>query len=227
MLVTDGYKISIPDAVERLFDIKISKHEAFRNSVNTLVNTSLFKPQKTQGSYAVGGRKKTYLEKAELIKFWNAVLLQAIFPAPKTIQKIFTDSEERQALGKWAEDVVVHQQSVSGIGLISAKIQGYFDVLRSSDDLTKVKLPNPFETLPQIHLSGKTSLCKLLLAQASSLSPTDSMVACFLSDDLEKAAKYALDVDTSIPILRQYRDLILKKYEEAIAFSELLNDWRD
>ncbi|HBU98476.1 hypothetical protein [Thalassospira lucentensis] len=225
--MTNVHKISIPDAVERLFDIKISKHEAFRNSLNTLVNTSLFKPQKTQVSYAVEGRKKTYLGKSELVKFRNAILLQAIFPAPKTIRKFFTDLEERQALCAWAEKLLIHQQCISGIGLASDKLQGYFDVLRGSDDLTKVDLPNPFETLPQIHLSGNTSLCKLLLAQSASLSSTDSMIAYFLSDDLEKAARYARDVETDVPIIGQFRDLILKKYAEAIAFSDLLDEWRD
>lgn len=225
--MTEYGRIRIPDAVERLFDIKISNYDSFRNSVNTLVKTKLFKLQKAQGSYAVGGREKAYLAKSELVTFRNAILLQAIFPAPKTILKIFTEPKERQALCAWAENLLVHQQCISGIGLSSAKLLDYFDILRGFDDLTKVELPNPFETLPQIYLSGNTSLCRLLLAQSSSLSAVDSMVAYFLSDDLERAAKYARDIETDVLIIRQYRDLILEKYDEAIAFSKLLDEWRN
>tara|TARA_R110000868_G_scaffold58122_1_gene179274 strand:- start:56253 stop:56933 length:681 start_codon:yes stop_codon:yes gene_type:complete len=226
--VTDDPKIKIPDAIERLFDLKLSKYEAFRNSVNTLVNTPLFNPKKTEGSYAVGGRKKTYLENSELIKFHNAILLQAIFPAPKTIHKFFEDIiDERHALSKWAHGLLIHQQSISGIGLTSAKLHRYFEVLSTSDDLTKIKLPNPFEILPQVHLKGHTSVCALLSAQSSSMSATDSMVAYFLSDDLENAAKYARQVDSDVQIIRQYQSLILKKYEEAIVFTELLSEWRN
>lgn len=225
--MSDILSYTIPSAIQELFNVRLSDHEAFRNSINTLVTPPFFELKSEQVSHAIGGRKHKHLPKSELTKLYNAVLIQAIFPTPKIIRKIFEDTSERHALTQWAKDIFIDRQSVLGIGLLNTNVHHFFETLNSLIDLTENKLPNPFETLPQTQLNGITSLCQALSTQASSLSQADCMMAHFLNHDLEKAAKSATLAESGSPIIRQYRDMIIRKYEEATAFNKLLDDWRE
>jgi len=226
--VTDLGATTIPQAIQELFNITLSKHEKFRNAVNTFARKEkLFKLV----SHDLGGgkdsRKRNTIRRTDFTTLHNAVLLQAIFPDPKTIEKIFSHREERLILTKWARKIIVDQQTIVGIGLVSKNLIAFFELLENDTDLTKIRLPNPFETLPQTQLDGRTSLCEAFLSQIAGLSQSDSMMAYFLNGDLENAAKCAKNLNSEQSIFAQYKEMILQKYEEAKEFEDLLEEWRN
>ncbi len=119
------------------------------------------------------------------------------------------------------------RQSLAGLGLLRQELIIFLDRLPVAD-LTHERLPNPFaDTLPQMgfgHLRG--NLLKSLAAQTASLSLGDSMMAQYLSGDLEQAYLIAREMQTQSELLLQYRSLIIREYEEAKGFDDLLDSLR-
>ena len=73
---------------------------------------------------------------------------------------------------------------------------------------------------------GGVNLLKALAAQTAALSLGDSMMAHYLSGDLRQAYLLACEVQTQCELLLQYRGLIIREYEEAKDFDDLLDSLR-
>jgi len=172
-------------------------------------------------------RNRVLINPALITLLWNAILLQGVFGEPKLVAELLEPKAKRQPLVDWARQLFLERQSLAGLGLLRQELVVFLDRLPVAD-LREESLPNPFaDTLPQMglgHLHG--NLLKALAAQTAALSLGDSMMAHYLSGDLEQAYEKACEVQTQSELLLQYRDLIIREYEEAKDFDDLLDSLR-
>ncbi|QSL93960.1 hypothetical protein JWV26_06265 [Ectopseudomonas toyotomiensis] len=225
--------LTLPQAVERLFGIPVARHPVLRNAVNTLVKAlsqaKVLQLQEEEISYVTNGRKRWTLPRSDLVGLSNAIVLHGIFGEPKTVLRLFEQPKVRREHADWARSLLLERQSVASLGLINQELLRLLDLLESDVDLKQVRLPNPFDnnTLPQMGLDDYGgNLLRALACQTAALSLGDSMMAHYLNGELEQAHSAALALNTQNPLLLQYRQMILRRYEEARAFDELLDTWR-
>ena len=225
-------RLTLPQAVERLFGIPLARHAVLRNAVNTLVKAmsqaKMLQLAENEISHTNGGRKRWTIPERELTTLSNAIVLQGIFGEPKTVVLLFTHPERLNKHADWAKSLLLDRQSVASIGLINHELLGLLEQLASNADLKAELLPNPFEnTLPQMGLSEYGgNLLKTLVCQTAALSTGNSMMAHYLSGELEQANDAACQLQTDNPLLLQYRQLIIRTYAEAKEFDALLDEWR-
>ncbi|WP_417788160.1 hypothetical protein [Stutzerimonas xanthomarina] len=225
----------------------LSQHGKLLNSVNTLVNAlspSLKdkdevdrRPDRTKHRAihldwepiigGLEGRNRVRINPAHITKLWNAILLQGVFGEPRLVVELLKPDAKRQALVDWARQLFLERQSLAGLGLLRREMIIFLDQLPVAK-LEEEPLPNPFaDTLPQMglgHLHG--NLLKTLAAQTAALSLGDSMMAHYLSGNLQQAYLQACEVQTQSELLLQYRDMIIREYEEAKDFDDLLDSLR-
>lgn len=225
----------------------LSQHGKLLNSINTLVNALSpsikhkdevdRRPDRTKHRAVhldwepiIGGpegRNRVRINPAHITKLWNAILLQGVFGEPKLVVELLKPDAKRQPLVDWAQQLFLERQSLAGLGLLRQELVVLLDRLPVAD-LCEEPLPNPFaDTLPQMglgHLHG--NLLKALATQTAALSLGDSMMAHYLGGDLQQAYEKACEVQTQSELLLQYRDLIIREYEEAKDFDNLLDSLR-
>lgn len=172
-------------------------------------------------------RNRVLINPAHITLLWNAILLQGMFGEPKLVADLLKPKANRQPLVDWAKQLFLERQSLAGLGLLRQELVVFLERLPVAD-LREEQLPNPFaDTLPQMglgHLHG--NLLKSLAAQTAALSLGDSMMAHYLSGDLEQAYKQACELQSESDLLMRYRDLVIHEYEEAKDFYELLRSLR-
>jgi hypothetical protein len=176
------------------------------------------------GLGATGSRDSWYLNPADESLVWNAILLHGLFGAPKIVVTLIRDKTQRPAHVDWARQLFLDRQSVAGLGLLRQNLIILLDRLIDAD-LRIEKLPNPFaDALPQMGLGPHSgNLLKTLASQTAALSLGDSMMAHYLNGELELAYEKACGVSTENALLLKYRLLIIKEYEDAKEFDDLLD----
>ncbi|MGR5060300.1 hypothetical protein ACPV3O_18785 [Vibrio rotiferianus] len=224
MKSNDSY-ISTPDAIRKLFNIKLAEHKSFKDLVYPLVRSKGFFEVKKE-SMALGSTKYHLLiANSSLTKLHNAVLLQGFFADSKRVKNIFTHHEKRVEAAAFLETVIIGRQSILAVGIQPSRLSELIEKLKSEHiDLNKEKLPNPFKELPQLSLNGVTSVMQALLAQSALLTHGESMVMHFFNQDIEKAYLAACSLKNTTPALASYQSHIKQKYLEAVEFDELLNN---
>lgn len=225
----------------------LSQHGKLLNSINTLVNAlspsvknkdevdrrpdrSKYRAIHLDWEPIIGGpegRNRVRINPEHITKLWNAILLQGVFGEPKVVVELLKPGANRQSLVDWARHLFLERQSLAGLGLLRPELLVFLDRLPAAR-LDEEALPNPFaDSLPQMglgHLQG--NLLKALATQTAALSLGDSMMAHYLSGDLQLAYEKACEVQTQSELLLQYRDLIIHEYEEAKEFDNLLDSLR-
>ncbi|MEZ8125432.1 hypothetical protein CWO04_12235 [Vibrio splendidus] len=221
---TDIY-ISTPDAIKKLFNIKLAEHKSFKDLVYPLVRSKGFFEVKKE-PMALGSTKNNLLIASNsLTKLHNAVLLQGFFADSKRVKEIFSHSKKRIEAADFLETVVMGRQSILAVGIQTTALSELIVKLKSEHiDLSKEKLPKPFQELPQLSLNGVTSVMQALLAQSALLTQGESMIMHFFNQDIEKAYLAACSLGNTTPALAQYQTLIKQKYLEAVEFDDLLNN---
>jgi hypothetical protein len=178
-------------------------------------------------SYGPDSRNRVRINPKHITLLWNAILLQGVFGEPKLVVEFLKPGANRYPLVNWARQLFLERQSLAGLGLLRQELVVFLDRLPVAD-LYEEHLPNPFaDTLPQMglgHMHG--NLLKALATQTAALSLGDSMMAHYLSGDLRQAYMQASKVQTQSELLLQYRDLIIREYEEAKDFDDLLDSLR-
>lgn len=131
------------------------------------------------------------------ITLHNALLLNAFFPDPKRVKAIFDDSKVRLQSAETVRSLMLDRQSLVGVSLVKPDaqllIKNLFDV--EAFDLRDRKLPNPFQTLPQLALGTNMGLLQALLAQSASLDSHDSLLSAYLRQDWEEAMKLCTQLE--------------------------------
>ena len=215
-------RLSPADAIQRLFGIKLSDFPLFKDDVNSLIRKKgFFKIYKER----VVQREKVFIAMEELNKLHNAVLFQAFGLSPKRVVAIFSEKEHRQKEADLFSDLLFNRQSILGIGLLGANVDHFLSELKSDQDLSKVKLPNPFSELPQLVLSHETDVYRGLLVQSAVLNSGDSMMTSYMEGNLKKAYKQAIAITPDNEILVKYKDLIINEYKQAKEFDQTLENF--
>lgn len=172
-------------------------------------------------------RNRVRLNPAHIPLLWNAILLQGVFGEPRLVVEFLGHQARREALADWARELLLERQTLAGLGLLRQALMAFLERLPEAD-LRHEYLPNPFaDALPQMGLGDRGgNLLKALAAQTAALSLGDGMLACYLGGDLERAYRQACALETGNALLLKYRDLIVREYQEANAFDELLDSLR-
>jgi len=217
--------LSIPDAIRRLFGVDVAKESPFlKNKAMSFVRNKLIAVRKELKV----DRKAVYLDAGQGIPLHNALILNAVFPNPKDVKKIFEDDQYRSKCAVTVRHILTDRDSVLGQTLQSKSAELLVSFLADTDrDLRQELIPNPFRVLPQVTLGENTTLLHALLAQAASLEPADSFLLAYLNGDWERAQKLSHEISSASPELRALKTEIDRKLKEAHEFSDLLNLFRN
>ncbi|BBB29880.1 hypothetical protein [Neptunomonas japonica] len=222
--MNDERLLQIPEAIKKLFGIDLAHYKPFKDLVYPLVRSGFIQHKRKPIPYSVSDRNHIWIAEGELIKLHNAILIQGVFTDTKTVKSFFEEKAKRVEKAKTIRYLLQDRQSATGIGLISYELQEFFKILESDEDLTSKNLPNPFIELPQLSLSGVTSLMQALLAQSAVISDDDSMLLLYLDGQLEAAWGKAQHLESAHPILLKHKELINQEYLRATEFDQLLDD---
>ncbi|PKH02093.1 hypothetical protein CXF72_13330 [Psychromonas sp. MB-3u-54] len=214
--------IQIPRAIHKLFGVEIAKYKSFKDLIYPLVRSGFISHYKEPIQNS--DKNTIFITYDQLDKLYNAVLLQSIFPDSKTIKSIFENKTVRADKAKAIRLLLQDRQSIAGIGLLSAEVERFVTMLESDSCLSQKRLPNPYVELPQLSFTGITNLMQALLVQSAALSVTDSMLAHYLSGNLEKSWELSKNIEPILPIIQDYKMKIDKEYKEALEFDKLLDD---
>jgi len=225
----DRGKLKLAQAVDILFGISLSKHPKIKTALTSLVRNKVIESITESPGGGRGSRGQSWVFRDQLNLLHNAVIIQGLFPSLSDIKKLLKSSgkcPDRQKYAGIAQAILIDKQSIVGISLLREEVKLFIDMLGSDIDLSKNKLPSPFETLPQLILPESTSAIQALLAQAAVLSAGDTMMIHYLNNDLKGAWAAAQQLQGDNSILNKYKALIEKKYAEAQEFDELLEIFR-
>lgn len=216
---------SFSDAIKLHFGIPLAKHEAMRSDVGYLLK-AMAKAGVIKLNEGLLTHKKSWsIPASEMLAVRNAVLLQGIFPEPKVVIKLFNSVDERRSHAQWARELLLERQSVAGLALVHNDLIDFLRVLESQADLKTHELANPYpDALPQIGLANYGgNLLRALATQTAALSVGDNMMLHYLNGELEQAVTCANSLITNNALLLQYRSLIIREYEQAKEFDDLLD----
>jgi hypothetical protein len=219
---------SFSEAIALHFGIPLAKHEAMRSDVGYLLK-AMAKAGVIKLEEGLLTHKKSWrIPAKEMLAVRNAVLLQGIFPEPKVVIKLFNSVAERRSHAQWARELLLERQSVAGLALVHNELIDFLRVLESEADLKTHELANPYpDALPQIGLADYGgNLLRALATQTAALSVGDSMIRHYMNGELEQAFNCANVLDTNNALLLQYRSLIIREYEQAKEFDDLLDFFR-
>lgn len=219
---------TVPEAIRKLFGIDVAKDSPLlKNKATSLVRNGLIKTE----TELIAHRKAVYLAEGQEVVLFNALVLNAIFPDPKDVKKVFVEAEFRRQASIIVKAVLTDTQSVVGVCLSHPNAYELINCLEGSlleggFDLFSERLPNPFNVLPQIALGQETGLLQALLAQAAALSPADGLLLSFLKGDIVEANRLAGLLETDNPELTALKNGVELKFREAQAFDDLLDQFR-
>ncbi|TCK09134.1 hypothetical protein [Marinobacterium mangrovicola] len=216
--------ILLADAIQKLFGIKLAKHKKFKEQMESLMRSGLIEYRKAPIEFTASSRNHKLIDRQQLTKLHNAVLLHAFFPMPKVITDIFSDHSKRLEQANVISLLLTGRNSVAGIGLLRQEVLRFLEALKSDQDLTVTRLPNPFQELPQLSFGGISNVMQALLLQSAALSDADSMIAHFLNDDLGQAYRLALEIESDQEIVNLYKQRIIEAHNAASDFDNFLDD---
>ena len=222
-MATDYRRLTIPEAIDLLFGIKLSKNKKIKDCLDNFTRQqSGFIPVHRD---TVVHNDKLTISKDQLTTLHNAVVLQGLFSETRTVRRLLTESKPafRRQMAELAEVILLGRNTLLGISLLPTETLEFIEVLGSDTDLTRVRLKSPFETLPQIVLESGTNTIQTFLAQTAALSASDSMMAHYLTGDIEKAWLAAERVSSDNETVNKYKALINREYKAASEFDKLLD----
>jgi len=226
---SDGY-ISAPDAIWKLFKVRLSEHKAFKDLTYSFIRNRsegksfLDSKEELQSNAGANLRNNHFIHKNSLTKLYNAIILQAFFIETKKVKAIFSNPKMRKRAVDLMAVILKDRQCILGITLQPSEVEVLLNVMNSDASLDTVRLPNPFSELPQLSLSGMTSVTQALIAQSASLSQGSSMMLHFFNGDLEEAYQASCLLNPTDPVLKKYCSLVQQQYHEATEFDNLLDD---
>jgi hypothetical protein len=211
----------IPEAIRSLFGIESAVDSKFlADKANSFQRNGLLKVHKERGVQ----RASVFIDNEQEIVLFNALLLSSVFTDPKYVKQIFEEPLIRAEASQTLRSMLLNRTSVCGMALTSEETTLLVTSLEGNFDLYTEKLPNPFETLPQMLLGPHTNLLNVLLAQASVLEPVDSVLAAWVAGDIERAYQLANKIDNSEPVT-PFLDMVRSHYHELQRLSKLLGDF--
>ncbi|WP_351088216.1 hypothetical protein [Shewanella sp. S1-49-MNA-CIBAN-0167] len=217
--------MTIPDAIYKLFGIKVAKDSPFlKNKANSLVRNGLIKTVQEKHVQ----RATVYLaDRDQLTVLHNALIINAIYLDPKDVKKIFDDRAYRDECSQTIKALLTGMNSVMGIALQNKLVQDLVDTLSSAASLYEIKLPNPFSKLPQVAMDDNTGILNALLVQSSTLASTDTILMAYLQSDWDNAQQLCEHIDDSVLGMKELKQSIASQLEEARGFDDLLDQMKN
>lgn len=222
--------ISRSVAFERLFGIKLSECNNFKNKLTTLEDNGSLKIHKTATTGSLDSRSSRSYLPENLNLLHNVVLISAIYPKPTVIQEIVSSSIKRKEYAKDIKALINGRNNVAGIYFIPSKLVDFIDGLSSVRELASFKLANPFKVLPQTiksKVSGYLSVLEAFHLPDVVTSDFERMMAFYLDREIENAYELALTLKNLDGIQKQYLDLILMTHQEAKDFDDVFESFFD
>lgn len=217
-------RLTIPDAIRKLFGIDVAKESPLlKTKANSLVRNGLIQIE----TELIVHRKAVYLIEGQETVLFNALVLNAFFPDPKDVKKVFDDDNYRRQAAAIVKSVLLDTQSVIGVAVSNPKSLELISCLEGYFDLFCGRLPNPFQVLPQVALGDNTSLLHALLAQSASLSPADGLLMNYLNGDIVEANRLAQLIEPDTQELTALKNSVESKFREAQEFDSLLDQFRE
>lgn len=236
-------RISLTDAITRWLKIDRSKDPEFKDRVNYLVRLlgedKLTKDGhkkkrlldlgwEREASGAQGSRKgHMNLPRDQQTRLRNALSLLGVLGKPANVLELLRPSEQHPGdPNRHRRDKAWELKAQLELyGWLDDALKEFLERLASTDPLQS-ELPNPFgDRLPQ-HILKAGSLAEQLQRQPAP-SAADRMVRHALRNELELAWKEAQGIDPQClsPEQKRIHQQVIARYEDAIAFDNLLNRW--
>ncbi|MGB0467633.1 MAG: hypothetical protein ACPGF7_08925 [Pontibacterium sp.] len=217
-------RLTIPESIRKLFGIDVAKESPLlKTKANSMVRNGLIQTE----TELIVHRKAVYLAEGQDTVLFNALVLNAFFPDPKDVKKVFHDDDYRLQAAAIVKSVLLDTQSVIGVAVSNPKSLELISCLESSFDLFSGRLPNPFQILPQVALEDNISLLHALLAQSASLSLADGLLLSYLNGDIVEANRLAQLIEHDTPELTALKNSVESKLREAEEFDSLLDQFRE
>lgn len=103
--------LTIPEAIHKLFGINVAKESPLlKNKANSLVRNGLIEVERESKVQRSG----VTLRAGQEIALHNALLLNAIFPDPKDVKRIFLDAQFRRECAELVVNVLKNRNSLLG-----------------------------------------------------------------------------------------------------------------
>ncbi|MBU2874301.1 hypothetical protein [Marinobacter salexigens] len=219
---TEG--LTVPEAIRKLFGVDVAKEShLLKDKATSFVRNGLIAVRKEQKVH----RPAVYLESGQGVTLHNALVLNAVFPNPKDVKRIFEDDQYRNECANVVKSLLTNRESVVGQALQSGASDQMVALLADTErNLREEPIPNPFKVLPQVALGENTTLLHVLLVQAASLEPTDSFLLAYLNGDWDAAQELSSQLSSGSAELLALKTEVDRKLTEAREFSELLSFFR-
>lgn len=210
--------------IEILFNLKLSKHVAFKNRLNSYIRNKTIKSHSEKESYTLNSRGKSFINVDQKTTLHNVVVLDAFFGDVKFVKSIFENSASQERAVDILNLLFQPLSSVAGVSFSSTKVDELINCLTTSSNLNTTQLPNPFEQdqLPQILLPEVASLTSLSLGHVIADESVNSFVNAYLDGDIQLAYE-TMPREPSTVAAKKLNILIQSKYAELVEFEKTLD----
>lgn len=214
---------TVSDIVDELFNIQLSKYVNIKEMIDSSIRNKIIVSEKTYHPGNTRPKIKVANNQRNIIN--NLIILQGIFTY-KDVKKIIESNNVRKEKAKFLQYLLYEGLTITEVSLIHENANTFFELLLGDDSLYDVRLPLPFDNLPQIAIPEMESVLQALAVKNLSFSTSNSMLAYYLNGELGKAWEVSKDTDFEEELLQSLKFMIQKEYHDSIEFNLLLDSLR-
>ncbi len=223
-----GYSRS--DAINALFDKKLSKYDFFKQRLTGFEDSKTLIIERYSKRSGEGGRGTRVYLKAHLNLLFNVTIISAFFGKPAIVSEIVKDSKHRKRHMDEIMRLLGGRLKIGKIQFDSEKLTDFFNFMDSERPLIQEKIPNPFIELPQFMVAGKEryiSVYEAYKAGGTEKTEAEQMLLAYFDRDIEHAYRLASELKDLVGYNAQAQNQIMKDYADAVRFDDLLDDFRN
>ena len=214
---------TVSDIVDELFNIQLSKYVNIKEMIDSSIRNKIIVSEKTYHPGNTRPKIKVANNQRNIIN--NLIILQGIFTY-KDVKKIIESNNVRKEKAKFLQYLLYEGLTITEVSLIHENANKFFELLLGDDSLYDVRLPLPFDNLPQIAIPEMESVLQALAVKNLSFSTSNSMLAYYLNGELDKAWEVSKDTSFEEELLQSLKFMIQKEYHDNIEFNLLLDSLR-
>jgi len=214
-------------AVEKLFEIKLTKHPKLKDKIATLEDNKSIKLVIEKPTGAYGSRGKRYYSDSQLNRLYNVILISGFYSKPAIIKDVANNSERRHEHVDDLRKLLAGRDRVGDILFNVEKLDNFLTSLKHWPSIDDARLPNPFKNLPHVIDNGSKKFPCVLEAYSQldiESTKTERMLAAYLDCNIELAYQLSNDLNSQDDSAIKLKKWIENEYHEAQRFDELLED---
>ncbi len=223
-----GYTRS--QAIKLLFGKKLSEYEFFKSRLTGFEDSKTIKIDHLAKRSGEGGRGKRVYHADHLNLLFNVIIISAFFGKPSIVSEIVSSLKNRRRHFYDIKRLLNSRLTVGSINFEPDKLAALFDFMDSDQSLSEEKIPNPFTQLPQFLVNGKEryiSVYEAYKASSTEKTKVEHMLLAYFDMDIEQAFQLARQLGDLQGYDSQVQNRILKEYDDAVKFEDLLGDFRN